>query len=83
MGMIFTYSGWRLIANGQRNSRLSPVARVDIIARPPDASISVGEKGGRAWGKIMQLYYEYRFWCLPAGVDPEVAAALNWQEIIF
>jgi hypothetical protein len=40
-------------------------------------------KGGRASGKIMQLYYEYTFWCLPAGVDPEVAAALNFQEIIF
>jgi hypothetical protein len=46
------------------------------------ASISAGEKVGRASGKIMQLYFEYTFWCLPAGVDPEVAAALNWQEII-
>jgi hypothetical protein len=50
---------------------------------PSCASISADEKGGRASGKIMQLYYEYTFWCLPAGVDPEVAAALNWQEIIF
>jgi hypothetical protein len=47
------------------------------------ASISAGKKGGRASGKIMQLYYEYTFWCLPAGVDPEVDAVLNWQEIIF
>jgi hypothetical protein len=39
------------------------------------------EKGGRATGKIMLLYYEYTFWCLPGGVDPK--AALNWQEIIF
>jgi len=30
-------------------------------------------KGGRASDKIMQLYFEYTFWCLPAGVDPELA----------
>ena len=52
----------------------TPLVRVDFRRR---------EKGGRASGKIMQLYFEYTFWCLPAGVDPEVAAALNWQEIIF
>jgi hypothetical protein len=53
---------------------LHTLVRVDFRRR---------EKGGRASGKIMQLYYEYTFWCLPAGVDPEVAAALNFQEIIF
>jgi hypothetical protein len=42
------------------------------LADGVSASISAGaEKGGRASGKIMQLYYEYTFWCLPAGVDPK------------
>lgn len=36
------------------------------------ASISTGAetKGGRS-PKTTQLYYEYTFWCLPAGVDPK------------
>jgi len=47
---------------------LHTLVRVDFRRR---------EKGGRASGKIMQLYYEYTFCGLPAGVDPRVAAALN------
>jgi len=36
------------------------------------ASVSAGaEKGGGPAAKTTQLYYEYTFWCLPAGVDPK------------
>lgn len=46
-----------------------PVAQ-SVVADGIGGTISAGaEKGGR--GKMTQLYYEYTFWCLPAGVDPK------------
>jgi len=74
-----------LAVNCKRATKLPAITRSPsrYDCTPSCASISAGEKGGRASGRIMQFYYEYTFWCLPAGVDPEVDAVLNWQEIIF
>lgn len=42
------------------------------LADGVSATVSTGaEKGGGGAGKTTQLYYEYTFWCLPAGVDPK------------
>jgi len=44
-----------------------PVSQ-SMVADGVSATVSAGaEKGGP---KTTQLYYEYTFWCLPAGVDP-------------
>jgi hypothetical protein len=57
-GLVATYPG-------------EPVSQ-STLADGVSATVSTGaEKGGGAAGKSTQLYYEYTFWCLPAGVDPK------------
>jgi hypothetical protein len=47
-----------------------------IVADGISASVSTGaEKSGGASSRTTQLYYEYTFWCLPAGVDPKITRA--------
>jgi hypothetical protein len=41
------------------------------LADGVSATVSAGAEKGGAGGKSTQLYYEYTFWCLPAGVDPK------------
>ena len=49
-----------------------PVSQ-SIIADGIGASLSAGaEIGGGTSARTTQLYYEYTFWCLPAGVDPRI-----------
>ena len=74
-----------LAVNCKRAAKLPAFTRCPgrYDCSPSCASIAAGEKGGaEPRAKSCSFYYEYTFWCLPAGVDPEVAAALNWQEII-
>jgi len=54
-----------------------PVAQ-SIIADGVGASVSAGaEKSGAGpTARTTQLYYEYTFWCLPAGVDPKLIKAV-------
>ena len=49
-----------------------------IVADGISASVSTGaEKGGSgSSARTTQLYYEYTFWCLPAGVDPKLIRAV-------
>ena len=48
-----------------------------IVADGIGASVSTGaEKSGGASARTTQLYYEYTFWCLPAGVDPKLIRAV-------
>jgi hypothetical protein len=52
-----------------------PVSQ-SIIADGISASLSTGaELGGGPSARTTQLYYEYTFWCLPAGVDPRITRA--------
>ena len=47
-----------------------PVSQ-SIVADGISSSLSTGsEISGGASARNTQLYYEYTFWCLPAGVDP-------------
>ena len=47
-----------------------------IVADGIGGSVSTdAEKGGSAV-KVTQFYYEYTFWCLPAGVDPKLIKAV-------
>jgi hypothetical protein len=47
-----------------------PVSQ-STLADGVSSSVSTGaDKGGGPSAKTTQLYYEYTFWCLPAGVDP-------------
>lgn len=49
-----------------------PVAQ-SIVADGISASLSTGaELGDGTSARTTQLYYEYTFWCLPAGVDPRI-----------
>ena len=50
-----------------------PVSQ-SIIADGVSASVSAGaeKSGGGPSARTTQLYYEYTFWCLPAGVDPKL-----------
>lgn len=54
-----------------------PVSQ-SIIADGVGASVSTGaeKSGGAPSARTMQLYYEYTFWCLPAGVDPKLIRAV-------
>jgi hypothetical protein len=53
-----------------------PVSQ-SIIADGIAASVSTGaEKSGGPSARTMQLYYEFTFWCLPAGVDPKLIRAV-------
>ena len=48
-----------------------------IVADGISASVSTGaEKSGGASARTTQLYYEYTFWCLPAGVDPKITRSV-------
>jgi hypothetical protein len=47
-----------------------PVSQ-SIVADGISGSVSTGAEKGGAAAKTTQLYYEYTFWCLPAGVDPK------------
>ena len=48
-----------------------------IVADGISASVSTGaEKSGGASSRTTQLYYEYTFWCLPAGVDPKITRSV-------
>lgn len=59
-----TYDG---LALTYPNEPVSQSTMADGIS----SSISAGaEKNGGASAKSTQLYYQYTFWCLPAGVDP-------------
>ncbi len=52
-----------------------PVAQ-SMVADGIGATLSAGaEIGGGTTAKTTQLYYEYTFWCLPAGVDPRITRA--------
>jgi hypothetical protein len=46
-----------------------PVAQ-SMVADGIGATLSAGAEIGGA--KTTQLYYEYTFWCLPAGVNPRI-----------
>ena len=49
-----------------------PVAQ-SVVADGIGATLSTGaEIGGGTGTGTTQLYYEYTFWCLPAGVDPRI-----------
>jgi hypothetical protein len=49
-----------------------PVSQ-SIVADGISSSLSTGaEIGGGASARSTQLFYEYTFWCLPAGVDPRI-----------
>jgi hypothetical protein len=49
-----------------------PVAQ-SIVADGIGATLSTGaELGGGTSARTTQLYYEFTFWCLPAGVDPRI-----------
>ncbi len=49
-----------------------PVSQ-SIVADGIGSTLSTGaEIGGGTSVKTTQLYYEYTFWCLPAGVDPRI-----------
>ena len=49
-----------------------PVSQ-SIVADGISASLSTGtEISGGASARATQLFYEYTFWCLPAGVDPRM-----------
>ena len=54
-----------------------PVAQ-SIIADGVGSSVSAGaeKSGGGPTARTTQLYYEYTFWCLPAGVDPKLIRAV-------
>jgi len=54
-----------------------PVSQ-SIIADGVSASVSAGaeKSGGGPSARTTQLYYEYTFWCLPAGVDPKLIKAI-------
>jgi hypothetical protein len=54
-----------------------PVSQ-SIIADGVSASASAGaeKSGGGPSARTTQLYYEYTFWCLPAGVDPKLIKAV-------
>ena len=44
-----------------------------VVADGISATVSVGaEKTSGALPRATQLFYEYTFWCLPAGVDPKL-----------
>jgi len=48
-----------------------------IVADGISASVSTGaEKSGGGSARTTQLYYEYPFWCLPAGVDPKITRSV-------
>lgn len=51
-----------------------PVSRT-IVADGISASLSAGAEMSGGGAKVTQLYYEYTFWCLPAGVDPKITRA--------
>ncbi|MSP40250.1 MAG: hypothetical protein EXR70_17310 [Deltaproteobacteria bacterium] len=46
-----------------------PVSQ-SMVAAGIGATLSTGAEIGGA--RTTQLYYEYTFWCLPAGVDPKI-----------
>ncbi|HXF75867.1 MAG TPA: hypothetical protein VNN13_07215 [Methylomirabilota bacterium] len=49
-----------------------------FLADGISGSVAAGtEKGGP---KATQLYYEYTFWCLPAGVDPRSTRPASGKE---
>jgi hypothetical protein len=49
-----------------------PVSQ-SVVADGIGATLSTGaEIGGGSSTRTTQLYYEYTFWCLPAGVDPRI-----------
>ncbi len=53
-----------------------PVAQ-SIVADGISASLSTGaELGGGPSARTTQLYYEYTFWCFPAGVDPRITRSV-------
>jgi hypothetical protein len=57
-----------------------PVSQ-STLADGISASVSTGaEKGGGPSAKTTQLYYEYTFWCLPAGVDPRSTRPVNEKK---
>ena len=57
-----------------------PVSQ-STLADGISASVSTGaEKGGGPSAKTTQLYYEYTFWCLPAGVDPKTTRPVNEKK---
>jgi len=48
-----------------------------MVADGISASVSTGaEKSGGVSSRTTQLYYEYTFWCLPAGVDPKITRSV-------
>ena len=52
-----------------------------IVADGISASVSTGaEKSGGASARATQLYYEYTFWCLPAGVDPKITRSVPGRK---
>ena len=53
-----------------------PVER-SMVADGISATVSTGaEKSGGGSTRTTQLYYEYTFWCLPAGVDPKITRSV-------
>ena len=52
-----------------------PVSQ-SIVADGIGASLSAGAEMSGAGAKTTQLYYEYTFWCLPAGVDPKITRSV-------
>ena len=52
-----------------------PVSQ-SIVADGISASLSAGAEMSGAGAKTTQLYYEYTFWCLPAGVDPKITRSV-------
>jgi hypothetical protein len=53
-----------------------PVAQ-SVVADGIGATLSTGaEIGGGTSARTTQLYYEYTFWCLPAGVDPRITRSV-------
>ena len=53
-----------------------PVSQ-SIVADGVGATVSTdAELGGGTAAKTTQLYYEYTFWCLPAGVDPRITRSV-------
>jgi hypothetical protein len=53
-----------------------PVSQ-SVVADGIGATLSTGaELGGGPLARTTQLYYEYTFWCLPAGVDPRITRSV-------